>query len=253
MSETPFHLHQRTALITGGGSGLGYAISKVFISLGAKVIITGRTEAKLKQAQIELGKNCHYLVNDISDLDSLPDLVNLTEQKFGNIHTLVNNAGIHLKKEALDVTDQEYEKVILTNQKAVFSLTREVAKKMKARKEGSIIMISSMASQYGLPLVIAYSAAKSAIEGMTRALAVELSPSNIRINCIAPGFIETPMSAKAFEADPKRKEKVLGRTPMARLGIPDDVGYAAAFLASDASQFITGVVLPVDGGNAIGF
>ena len=119
--------------------------------------------------------------------------------------------------------------------------------------KGSIINISSMASRYGIPKVIAYTASKSAIEGMTRAMAVDLSPKGIRVNCIAPGFIETDMSAKALNNDPERKNKVLSRTPLGELGQPSDIGDAAAFLASDAAKYITGVVLPVDGGNSIGF
>jgi NAD(P)-dependent dehydrogenase (short-subunit alcohol dehydrogenase family) len=118
---------------------------------------------------------------------------------------------------------------------------------------GSIINISSMASQYGIPKVIAYTASKAAIEGMTKAMATELSPKGIRINCIAPGFIATDMSAKALNNDPERKAKVMGRTPMGYLGDPSDIGDAALFLASDAAKYITGVVLPVDGGNSIGF
>jgi NAD(P)-dependent dehydrogenase (short-subunit alcohol dehydrogenase family) len=110
-----------------------------------------------------------------------------------------------------------------------------------------------MASQYGLPRVIAYSASKGAIEAMTRAMAVELSPRGIRVNCIAPGFIATEMSAKALDNDRERKERVLSRTPMGALGSPSDIGDAALFLASPASAYITGVVLPVDGGNSIGF
>jgi NAD(P)-dependent dehydrogenase (short-subunit alcohol dehydrogenase family) len=118
---------------------------------------------------------------------------------------------------------------------------------------GSIVNISSMASQYGIPKVIAYTASKSAIEGMTRAMAVELSPKGIRVNCIAPGFIATEMSAKALNGDQERKQKVMSRTPMGKLGDPADVADAALFLASDASKYITGVVLPVDGGNSVGF
>jgi gluconate 5-dehydrogenase len=110
-----------------------------------------------------------------------------------------------------------------------------------------------MASQYGIPKVVAYTAAKSGVEGITKALAVEWSPLGIRINCIAPGFIETDMSAKALNNDPERKNRVLARTPMQHLGKPEDVGLAAVFLTSRAAKYITGVVLPVDGGNAIGF
>jgi NAD(P)-dependent dehydrogenase (short-subunit alcohol dehydrogenase family) len=124
---------------------------------------------------------------------------------------------------------------------------------MVVHNKGSIINISSMASQYGIPLVIAYTAAKSAVEGMTRAMAVELSPLGIRVNCIAPGFIKTEMSSKALVNDPERGKKVFGRTPLGRLGTADEVADAALFLATESSSYITGVILPVDGGNSIGF
>jgi NAD(P)-dependent dehydrogenase (short-subunit alcohol dehydrogenase family) len=124
---------------------------------------------------------------------------------------------------------------------------------MKERHSGAILNISSMAAQYGIPLVIAYSAAKAAVEGMTRAMAVECSPEGIRVNCIAPGFIKTKMSGKALDNDPERKRKVLSRTPMGRLGTPEEVADAAYYLVSEEASFITGVVLPVDGGNLIGF
>ena len=110
-----------------------------------------------------------------------------------------------------------------------------------------------MAAQYGLPKVIAYSASKAAVEGMTRAIAAELSPKGIRVNCIAPGFIATDMSAKALNNDKERKEKVLSRTPMGAFGMPADIGDGALFLATESSKYITGVVLPVDGGNSVGF
>lgn len=140
-----------------------------------------------------------------------------------------------------------------TNQTAVFALTREIGKAMVALGSGSIIMISSMASQYGIPKVVAYTVSKSAIEGMTRALAVEWSPHGVRVNCIAPGFIKTAMSSKGLDSDSERKEKVLSRTPIGKLGEPADVANAALFLASSRLKYITGVVLPVDGGNSIGF
>jgi gluconate 5-dehydrogenase len=124
---------------------------------------------------------------------------------------------------------------------------------MIQRRAGNIIMISSMASRYGVPKVISYTASKAAVEGMTRALAVEWSPYGIRVNCIAPGFIVTAMSSEALDNDPERKKRVLDRTPMGNLGEPSDVANAALFLASSQSKYITGVVLPVDGGNSIGF
>jgi len=158
-----------------------------------------------------------------------------------------------MKKEFAEVTDEDFDRILHTNVKAVFSLSREVVKRMLPLGKGNIINISSMASQYGIPKVIAYTASKSAIEGMTKAMAVELSPMGILVNCIAPGFIATEMSAKALNGDAERKQKVFSRTPLGRLGDPADIGDAALFLASDQAKYLTGVILPVDGGNSIGF
>jgi len=243
----------KTAVITGGASGIGLAITKKFIDNGIRCILIGRDEKRLKDACCNLGDLAHCIKCDISILSKLPDLVKDISQRFGKIDILVNNAGIHLKKPFSEVTDEEYQKIILTNQVAVFSLSREVAKTMVAEKKGSIINISSMASQYGIPHVIAYTASKSAVEGMTRAMAVELSPLGIRVNCIAPGFIKTEMSSRALLNDPERGRKVHSRTPLGRLGVAEEVADAVFFLASEASSYITGVVLPVDGGNSIGF
>jgi NAD(P)-dependent dehydrogenase (short-subunit alcohol dehydrogenase family) len=243
----------KVAIITGGGSGIGLAITRKFVKEGLTSVIVGRDKKKLKEACCTLGSNAHYVVCDLADLKAIPGMVQEVIDKFGRIDILVNNAGINLKKAIEDVTDEDYQKIILTNQTSAFSLTREVAGFMKEQEGGSILNISSMASQYGLPYVIAYTASKSAIEGMTRALAVELSPEGIRVNCIAPGFIKTNMSSLALEKDPERKKKVLSRTPMGRLGKPEEVADTAYFLVSDEASFITGVVLPVDGGNSIGF
>jgi NAD(P)-dependent dehydrogenase (short-subunit alcohol dehydrogenase family) len=248
-----FDLTGKTALVTGGGSGLGFSIAKALIRHGAKVIIIGRSEEKLQKAVADLGERAAGKAFDLARLELIPSFATALEQEFGHIDILVNNAGVHLKKDALQVSDEEYSAVIRINQQAVFSMTREVAGKMVQRRQGSIIMISSMASLYGIPKVIAYTAAKAAVEGMTRALAVELSPLGIRVNCIAPGFIETDMSAKALDNDLERKNRVLSKTPMKKLGKPEDVGLAAVYLASEAARYVTGVVLPVDGGNSIGF
>lgn len=248
-----FNLSGKKALVTGGGKGLGFAIASIMVQQGAEVIITGRNEQQLIEACESIGALCTYHVFDLTNLEAIPAFVDTIEKIHGAVDILVNNAGINMKKDILDVTDEDFESVIKTNQSAVFAMSREFSKRMVQRKNGIILLISSMASQYGIPKVIAYTAAKSAIEGMTRAMAVELSPLGIRVNCIAPGFIETDMSSRALNGDPARKQKVLSRTPMAKLGKPDDIGYAAAFLASDAANYITGIVLPVDGGNAIGF
>lgn len=243
----------KIAIVTGGGSGIGLAIAEKFVTNNIHTIIIGRDEKKLAAAKKKLGVLCEPVSFDLNDLDSIPQLVGKIIDRHKHIDILVNNAGINMKKEFLHVTNEDFQKIIHTNVMAMFVLSREVVKHMLEKKSGSVINISSMASQYGIPKVIAYTASKSAIEGMTRAMAVELSPKGIRINCIAPGFIGTDMSAKALNNDPERKGKALGRTPMGYLGDPSDVADTAFYLAGNEAKYITGVVLPVDGGNSIGF
>jgi NAD(P)-dependent dehydrogenase (short-subunit alcohol dehydrogenase family) len=246
-------VEHRTAIITGGASGIGFAIAKRFVQGGIRVVLIGRDMTRLKLACETLGPSADFAGCDLTILQELPAVVKSIRQKAGRIDILVNNAGMHLKKDIGDVTDEEFQRVIATNQSAMFALTREVSNVMKEQCSGVILNISSMASRYGIPKVIAYTASKSAIEGMTRAMAVELAQYRIRVNCIAPGFIKTNMSSLALDKDPERKKKVLSRTPLGRLGKPDEVAEAAYFLVSPASSYITGVVLPVDGGNSIGF
>ena len=243
----------KLAIVTGGGSGIGLAITEKFVQTGIRTIIIGRDKKKLDETQHRLGPLCEPVCFDLTCLSGIPRLVQDLHKRFGQVDVLVNNAGINLKKEFTEVTDEEFQKILLTNVSSIFALSREVVKTMLDGGGGAVINISSMASQYGIPKVIAYSASKAAIEGMTRAMAVELSPKGIRVNCIAPGFIATEMSAKALNNDPERKQKVMSRTPMGHLGTPANIGDAALFLASDAAKYITGIVLPVDGGNSIGF
>ncbi|GEP98896.1 SDR family NAD(P)-dependent oxidoreductase [Chitinophaga cymbidii] len=246
-------LKSKLAIVTGGGSGIGFAIAEKFVQQGIRVVIAGRNLERLNAAQQQLGELCHAITCDVSDLSSIPGFVQTVVEQHGAIDILVNNAGTNMKKDFAEVTDEEFQQVILTNLTAVFTMSREVARSMLQQGSGCIINISSMAAQYGIPKVIAYTASKAAIDGMTRAMAVELSPQGIRVNAIAPGFIYSEMTAKALNDDPERKSKVFGRTPMGTMGQPADIGEAACFLASDAAKFITGIVLPVDGGNSIGF
>ncbi|PZX61814.1 SDR family NAD(P)-dependent oxidoreductase [Hydrotalea sandarakina] len=243
----------KTAIVTGGASGIGFAIAKKFTENNIRTIIIGRDEQKLHTAANELGNLCIPITFNLNNIDAIDDKVQEILQEYGNIDILVNNAGINLKKDFTQVSITEFQSILNTNVTAVFAISQSVVKRMIPQKKGIIINISSMASRYGLPKVIAYTASKSAIEGMTRAMAVELSPMGIRINCIAPGFIATEMSAKALNNDAERMNKVIARTPMGKLGMPEDVADAAFFLASDEAKFITGTILTVDGGNAIGF
>ncbi|MBF9237724.1 SDR family oxidoreductase [Hymenobacter sp. BT683] len=248
-----FSLEGKLALITGGGTGIGLEIARCMTEAGATVVITGRREEVLRDAVENLGESAQYIVNDITDLSSIDGLVAQIEAAHGPLDILVNNAGINLKKPALEVTDEEFSRILHTNLHSVFALTRACAARMVARKKGVILMISSMAAYYGIDRVVAYAASKSAVEGMVKVLASEFSGHGVRVNAIAPGFIETEMSRKAMNSDPDRRDRAMRRTPMGAFGQPADIGHAAVFLASPAARYITGVSLPVDGGNSIGF
>jgi gluconate 5-dehydrogenase len=249
----PFHLDGELALITGGGSGLGLAMGRCMAAAGARVVLAGRREDKLRDATTGIGSRAGFVAHDVDRLHEAPALVDKVRKGFGPVTILVNNAGIHLKKPAVETTEAEFLKVLTTHVLAAHALSRAVAPAMIERRAGSILFIASMASLFGIPQVVAYSAAKSAYVGMVRALATELSPHGVRVNAIAPGWIETDMSRKAMAGDPERQRKILSRTPMQRFGEPDDVGMAAVYLSSPAARFVTGVVLPVDGGASVGF
>lgn len=248
-----FDLTGNTALITGGGSGLGLGMAQCLAACGAKVIISGRREETLKQALETIEGDAVYIAHDVTDLEANPSFVEHVEAAHGSVDHLINNAGVHLKKPADEVSDAEFQAVLQTHVNAAFSLSREFGKRMIERGQGHILFTASMASYMGIPMVAAYSAAKSAHLGLVRALAADFSPKGVRVNAIAPGWIHSEMMHKAVNADPERKYKILSRTPLNRFGDPEDVGWAAAYLCSPAAKFVTGVSLPVDGGVSIGF
>ena len=250
-STEAFSLHGEVALITGGGTGIGLAMAHAMHAAGARVVLTGRREAELTAAVKELGAGASHVVHDVTQLDTAAALVARAAREVGPITCLVNNAGQNMKKPSVDTTAEEFEAIM--RPKDVRALVQAVVPGMIERKHGSILFTASMASLFGIPNVIAYTAAKSAMAGMVRGYAVEFSPHGLRVNAIAPGWIDTAMSRKAFDGDPARKNKILGRTPMAKLGATEDIGWAAVYLASPAAKFVTGVVLPVDGGVSIGF
>ncbi|ACB77603.1 SDR family NAD(P)-dependent oxidoreductase [Opitutus terrae] len=248
-----FSLREEHVLITGGGTGIGFAVARSMHDAGARVVLIGRREAELAKAVESLGPGSSYLVHDITQLDAAAPLIERITKEHGPITSLVNNAGIHLKKPAIDTTPEEFQRVLTTHILGAHALCRAVEPSMIQRKHGTIIFMASMASLFGIPQVVAYSAAKSAMIGMLRTMATEFSAHGIRVNAIAPGWIETEMSRKAMEGDPARRTKIISRTPMAKFGDPSDVGWAAVYLASPASKFVTGAVLPVDGGASMGF
>ncbi len=256
--STVFSLEGETALITGGGSGLGLGMARCMALAGANVILVGRRANVLTQASEELashGVDPARVALESCDVTNFASANAMVErlQKSTPISILVNNAGIHLKKPAIETTPEAFLEVLNTHVLAAHNLTRAVLPAMLERRHGNIIFTASMASLFGIPQVIAYSAAKSALIGMVRTLSTEVASHGVRVNAIAPGWIESPMLRKALSGDEKRTNKILSRTPMNAFGDPTDVGWAAVYLASKAAQFVTGVVLPIDGGASIGF
>ena len=240
--------NNNVALITGGGTGIGFAVAKKLHSMKFTVVLTGRRKAKLLEAKKKLKTRCHIIEHDISIKSSIGELVKNIEKKVGNIDILINNAGIHLRKIAVETTDEEWESVINTNLNSVFALSRECAKKMIKRRKGNIVMIGSVTTIMGLPDVAAYATTKTALHGLTRSMAIELGKYSINVNCICPGFIKTAIFNRVRKKDPNRFKKILSRTPLNRFGKVEDISDVVGFLCSPESKFITGSVIPVDGG-----
>ena len=245
----PFTLEGEVALITGGGTGLGLGIARCMVAAGARVVLVGRREPELRAAAEDLGPAASFVPHDITQVDRAHGLL----EQVGPVSILVNNAGVHLKKWAVDTSPAELDAVLQTHVVAAHALTIAVLPGMISRGHGSVLFTASMASLFGVPQVMAYSAAKSALVGIVRSLSTEVASQGVRVNAIAPGWIESPMLQKALSGDPERKQRILARTPMARFGDAEDVGWAAVYLCSPAAKFLTGVVLPVDGGASIGF
>lgn len=248
-----FRLDGSIALVTGGGTGIGRAITDALVTAGAQVVVVGRRKEPLEETVAAYPGQVHAYPYDVTREEEAPHLLQRIQSEVGTPTILVNNAGIHLKKKAEDVTVEEFRKVLETHIVGAHALSAAAIPLMRKAGGGSILYIASMASLFGIPYVVAYAAAKSAMLGVVRTLAVEYGGDNIRVNAIAPGWIETEMSRKAMEGDPERKRKVLGRTPLGRFGTPEDIGWAAVYLCSPAARFITGTCLAVDGGISIGF
>jgi gluconate 5-dehydrogenase len=252
--KTPFTLENETALITGGGTGIGLGIARCMVQNGARVLLVGRREEPLAKACADLGGQASFVAADITRLDAAAELVaTATKVAQSPISILVNNAGTHLKKFAEDTTPEDFQNVLTTHVLAAHALTRAAIPGMLANGHGSILFTSSMAAFMGVPQVMAYAAAKSAYFGMVSTLSAELSAKGVRVNAIAPGWIFSDMTQQALDRDPARKARVLSLIQMGRMGNPEDIGWAAVYLSSPAAAYVTGVTLPVDGGASVGF
>lgn len=239
-------LEGQIALITGGTSGIGFAIAKKFVENGAIVILFAQNEGKGKKAVEELGSGkAVFKAVDVSNTQAVEQAVKEVLGEFGRVDILVNNAGITRDGLLMKMTEEDWDLVLDTNAKSMFNLCKALTRAMLKAKKGKIINVSSVIGLIGNAGQFNYAASKGAMIAMTKALALEFASRSIQVNCIAPGFIETEMTQILTEA---QKESILLKIPLGRMGFPEEVANGALFLASRLSDYITGQVLTIDGG-----
>jgi len=248
-----FSLENKIALVTGARRGIGRGIALTLAKAGAKVAVTDIDEKECEQVVKEIEKMGGQAIAkkmDVTNKEEIDETIEATIKKFGKLDILVNNAGICPFKPFLELTEQDWDKVLEINLKGYFLCAQRAAKEMIKQKWGRIVNIASVAmGQMGVGManIVHYVASKGGVAGMTEALAVELSPQGINVNAISPGVIETKM-AEPVISDPKAKESLLARVPKGRTGKPEDIANAVLFLASEEADYITGAILVVDGG-----
>ncbi len=248
MNASPFSLEGKSALVTGANVGLGQAIALALAEASANVAGVSRRAAPETKARVEgLGRRFLGIEADLSSIAPIPDIVEQTRRELGGLDILVNNAGIIRRADAVDFTEADWDAVIDTNLKSAFFLCQAVGRHMIAQGGGKIINVASMLSFQGGVRVPSYTASKSGLAGLTRLLANEWAVKGVNVNAIAPGYMSTDNTAQLRD-DAKRNAEILGRIPAGRWGEPSDLGGAAVFLASRASDYVHGAILPVDGG-----
>jgi 2-dehydro-3-deoxy-D-gluconate 5-dehydrogenase len=245
-----FHLRNRTAIVTGGNRGLGRTIALALAKQGANVAVVGRD--KTRNAQVvneikQLGNKGIALSTDLTNINSIQEMVSKVIEEFGSVDILVNNAGISQTKFALEVTEEEWDKVMELNVKSLFFCSQVAAKTMKSQGYGKIINIASVVGAVGDIGISAYTASKGAVINLTRSLSLEWARYGITVNAIGPAYIETEMNQEELSNE-KVRNKIISKTPLKRLGNPEELEGAVMLLASDASSFITGQTIYVDGG-----
>lgn len=245
-----FSLEGKVAIVTGASRGLGEAMAFALAGAGADLAITGREQNTIDDAAQRIkdatGRKVQPLVADVGNVKAIETCVQSVVKEFGQIDILLNNAGINKRIPAMEIAEEDWDAVIDVNLKGAFFMSRECAKVMAPRRQGKIITILSLTSFLGLPTVVPYSAAKGGMNQLTKLMAVEWADHNIQVNGIAPGYFRTALT-EPVRAD-ERNAWVLNRTPAGRWGEPIELGGALIFLASNASNFITGQILYIDGG-----
>ena len=255
LSELPsglgiFDLRGRVALITGGSRGLGAAAARALAASGAAVTICARNQDDLFAVRDEIaGSGCdvHAIIADVTDEAAVDDMVAETVRHFGRLDVLVNNAGKNIRKPALELTSAEFDEVLSLNLRSYFLCARAAGQVMVDQGYGRVINMSSILAAIGLPMQAAYASSKGAIGQLTRVLAIEWAPHGVTCNAIGPTYFETELTRPLYE-DPERREFITSRTPMGRWGQPNELDGALIYLASQASAYVTGQTLYVDGG-----
>jgi NAD(P)-dependent dehydrogenase (short-subunit alcohol dehydrogenase family) len=248
--ETLFSLNGKVAIVTGGGRGLGKAMAMALAGVGADVALVSRTGGELRETVKEIlqkGGQAEAFPADVSRVGEIPGLVQSIHAAKGRIDILVNNAGFIIRKSALEYTAEDWERQLDVNLKGAYFMAQAVGKIMKEQGQGKIINTASLTSFIGLANAPGYGISRGGVVSMTRALAVEWAQYRINVNAIAPGYFKTHQTAPLF-ADEKRVEWMLSRIPWGRTGVPEDLAGAVVFLASAASDYITGQTVIVDGG-----
>ena len=240
-----FSLKDKKALITGASGGIGKELARVLVEYDAEVCISGRNVEELNELKESLGDKCHIVPCDLSNKNDISELFSKSEEVLGQIDILVNNAGITKDNIFLRMSDQEWEDVLNINLNSTFNILKLITKGMVKRKYGRIINISSVVGATGGAGQVNYAASKAGLIGLTKSLSQELATRNITVNCIAPGFIETPMTEKL---DDNRKDIIISSIPANRIGTPKDLSSAVIFLASQESSYITGQTIHINGG-----
>jgi 2-deoxy-D-gluconate 3-dehydrogenase len=248
MTSRLFDLTGRVALVTGGNGGIGLGMAKGLAEAGARVVIAGRDRAKAETALATLGDGASFVAVDIGDQGSCQAMVDETTTRFGRLDILVNNAGMSIRKQPQDFSEAEWRRVLDVNLSGSFFAAQAAYPAMKAAGGGKVINIGSMMSIFGASFATVYAATKGGVVQMTKALACAWAPDNIQVNAVLPGWIDTDLTRTARQQVDGLHDRVLARTPAGRWGGPEDMAGIAVFLASPASDFVTGTAIPVDGG-----
>ena len=247
-----FNLEQKVAIVTGGNGGIGNGIARGFASMGADIAIVARNPGKTETAADEIrqafGVRCLGLTCDVTDEKAVDQMAQTVQGELGRIDILVNNAGINIRRLPQDYGADEWDQVLAGNLRSAFLCAKSVYPAMKAGGGGKIINIGSMTSIFGGAKLAPYGASKGGIVQLTRSLACAWAEENIQVNAILPGWIDTELTQQARKDIPGLNKKVIARSPTGRWGKPNELQGAAIFLASRASDFVSGVALPVDGG-----